>query len=1003
MYSFCMRILPVVVIGYKNIERMRQKLTRKLFALFLVCSIGMPVYAQTNVNGIVKDATGEGLPGVNVLVEGTKQGTITNLDGQFEIEVADGSVLVFSFIGFSKQKVTVSGGSINITLIEDILGLDEVVITGAGALTEKKQLGNTLSTVTGVEIAESGALDISGALSGKLAGVQVSQNSGDPAGGISVRLRSASTVNGSSDPLYIVDGVIVNNNSTNVLDVTSIVQNRLSDINPQDIDRIEVIKGAAAAAIYGSRASNGVVQIFTKRGKTGKPVITVSSSVNFNSLRKKREFNETPLNWTDSDISVLTTESVTRYDYQDMIFENSTGTDNYVSISGGKDNTNYFSSISYLKNEGILKGTDYERIGGRLRVNQIINDKVTASVGTYFSTSHSNDKPNGGYGPGVLATILFTNNMIDPSQDVDGNYPQLTFYPNILEYVETFNFQQTNNRSISDFQLNFAPTEGLNVNYILGYDHAESTGNRYIPIGTTTIGLGTARTSTISTTQANSDINATYDAQVNNKIKSTSSAGFSWQFDNTDVKTISGSGLALGVKTTDGAASVSTDENRSSRTFWGGYFQQTFGFNDKLFLTGAIRLDGSSVFGADERNQLYPKLSSSYLISNEDFWKNSLGSAFNSFKLRAAWGQAGNLTAIGPFDRLSNYPAVSIDGSSGLISPIDLGNPDLKPERQTELEFGVDMAMFNNRVGVELTYYTQNIEDLLLARTLSPSTGAQSRIENIGTMTNKGFEVLVNAVLVQKKDFRWSMTGTFSTNKNEVNDIEGEQFGIGNFGFSVAKNGEALGVFYQGYYARNTDGSLLLTASGLPQREKGFFDEDDNPVAERDASGQPSGANLSKVIGDPNPDFIASLINEIEYKNFSFRMQFDAVQGFDVLSWDTRMNYRFGGGIQEGRELSGQDVRGTGAAKFGIAEAYIEDGSYIKLREVSASYMLRKPINGISDVKFTLSGRNLFSIDDFSSYDPEVNMDAQSNGARGGVMGLVPIPRVIKLSVTATF
>ena len=505
--------------------------------------------------------------------------------------------------------------------------------------------------------------------------------------------------------------------------------------------------------------------------------------------------------------------------------------------------------------------------------------------------------------------------------------------------------------------------EGLKLNYILGYDNAESIGSTYVPISTNTDVLGRASNTSISTKQLNSDLNANYSKYFGDNLKSTTSVGFSWQSDETNLRSISGTGLALGVKTTNGAASISTNENRSERTFWGGFLQQTFGFNNKLFLTGAIRLDGSSVFGKDERNQFYPKASMSYLASEEDFWKESVEDIFSSFKLRAAWGQAGNLTAIGPFDRLSNYSAISIDGSSGLIAPTALGNPDLKPERQTELEFGVDMALLNNKIGVELTYYKQDIEDLLLARTLSPSTGARSRIENIGTMTNKGFEVLITATPIQTIDFGWSITGTYSSNKNEVNNIEGEQFGIGNFGFSVAKNGNPLGVFYQGFYARNSDGSLLLTPSGLPQRERGSIDVNGNPVPERDGSGQPSGANLSKVIGDPNPDYIASLINEVNYKDFSFRMQFDAVQGVDVLSWDKRMFYRFGGGPASASELVGNDVRGTGATKFGIAEAYIEDGSYIKLREISASYLLEKPLKGINSVRFTLTGRNLFSID----------------------------------------
>lgn len=983
------------------------------FGLLMLFGAGL-LQAQTNylIKGNVKDNLGESAVGVTAKVKGTNFGTMTDAEGNYNLHVMLKSgeyTLVFSSVGYASKEQKIQLGNqteitVNEALSADILGFDEVVITGTGALTAKKQLGNTISSIKGSEISSSGSLDLTGGLSGKMAGIQVSQNSGDPAGGISVRLRSASTVNGSSDPLYIIDGVIVNNNSTDVLSTGgSVVQNRLSDINPQDIERIEVIKGAAAAAIYGSRASNGVVQIFTKKGNAGKPVITFSSSINFNSLRKKREFNEAPFDWTSTVISNTEKVAATRYDYQDMVFRNSTGTDNYVSMSGGSEKTNYFASVSYLKNQGILKATDYERIGGRIRINQEIAKWISASIGSYFSTSKSQDQPNGGYVAGVLPTILFTNNTINPEPDENGIYPTMTFYPNILEYINKFDFNQKNNRSISDLQLNIRPLNGLNINYTLGYDNAESIGNTYIPIGTTTILLGSASTRTVNTSQFNNDLNASYNFGLTEKIQSTTTTGFTWQKDATSFASIAGTGLALGVETTNGAATISTSNTRSERSFWGGFLQQTLGFDNKLFLTGAIRLDGSSVFGKDERTQYYPKLSASYLISEEEFWKNIFKNAINSFKLRAAWGQAGNLTAIGPFDRLSNYSATSIDGSTGLIVPTKLGNADLKPERQTELEFGIDMSMLNNRLGLELTYYKQDIDDLLLERTLSPSTGFGTRIENIGTMTNKGFEVTLNATAIQKKDFSWLITATYSRNRNEVNNIPGEQFAVGNFNFSVAKNGYPLGVFYQGFYARNANGSLLLTSTGLPQRERGIYDDNGNAVPQRDANGQPSGALLSKVIGDPNPDFVASLINEVQYKNFSFRLQFDAVQGFDVLSWDTRMFYRFGGGPETAKELNGESVRGTGAAKFGIAESYVEDGSYVKLRELSLGYSLKNPIKGISNAKFTLSGRNLISFDDFSGYDPEVNMDGQSNGSRGGIMGLVPIPRVIKLGLAVTF
>ena len=986
---------------------------KKGWIFILPILMALTAYSQQNytIQGLVSNTDNEPLIGATVEFLELQTGTVTDVDGNFilEVQVEPGTYPIrISYIGFETSERSIDLGNdqevrLDVQLGADILRLTEVVVTGTGAITEKRKLGNSIATLENDQIAGAGSVDVTSALTGKLAGIQVTQNSGDPAGGVSVRLRSASTVNGSSDPLYIIDGVIVNNNSTNVLNITSVVQNRLSDVNPQDIERIEVIKGGAAAAIYGSRASNGVVQIFTKKGVTGKPKLSFTTSINFNSLRKKREFNDAPLDWATSDISDLSTVPVTRYDYQDMVFRNSLGTDNYLSISGGRDNTRYFSSFSYLKNDGIMKSTDYNRLAGRIRIDQILNKWASFSAGTYFAQSNSNDMPNGGYGFGVLQTILFTNNRINPERDENGNYPTMTFYPNILEYLETFEYEQLNNRSISDFQLKLNPAEGLSINYNIGFDNSNSKGTSYSPIGTTTALDGRARTSTIATTQVNNDLNIAYQKDLTPNITSSTAAGFTLQYDKNTISTISGSTLALGVKTTDGAGTIATDELRAEKSIWGGYIQETFGFNDKLFLTAALRMDGSSVFGKDERNQIYPKISGSYILSDEPFWSGGLDNVFNSFKIRAAWGQAGNLTAIGPFDVLTNYGGVSLGSLSGLISPATIGNPDLRPERQTEIEVGLDLSMLNNRLGIELTYYTQDIEDLLLERSLAPSTGASFRIENIGTMTNKGFEVLVSATPVQTNDLKWNVMATFSTNENEVNGVEGEEIGIGNFGFSKARNGLPLGIFRQGYYARNADGSLLLTPGGLPQREKGSYDANGNPVPGRDADGQPSGTSLVKVIGDPNPDFLASLINEFSYKNWSFRFQFDAVQGFDVLSWDTRMFYRFGGGPQEAAELRGEEVRGTGRAKFGIAESYIEDGSFIKLRELSLSHVLQNPVQGLSNIRFTLSGRNLFSIDQFSSWDPEVNMDAQSNGSRGGVMGLIPIPRTIKFAATANF
>ena len=975
------------------------------YIFILFCS-PLISYAQLTIQGKVTDALGKGLAGANVIVKSTLMGASTDAEGNFNLLIPilpEKTIIEASFVGYASasKSITETSGIVTIefNLSVDVLQFDEIVVTGSPELS-KRQLGNTISTISGTNISESRSLEVSGSLSGKFAGVQVTQNSGDPAGGISVRLRSASTVNGSSDPLYIIDGVIVNNTSNDLLGVISVQQNRLSDINPQDIERIEIIKGGAAAAIYGSRASNGIVQIFTKKGKTGSPKVTFGSSINFNSLRKKIAFNKVNKTWTNSgDVTDLTTTPVTRYDYQDMVFESSMGSENYLSVSGGTGSTTYFGSLSRFQNDGIMKNTDYSRNGLRLRVNQVINEWALISLGTYISSSESNDMPNGGYGSGVMQTILFSDNRINPNPDADGNYPTMTFYPNILEYLNTFDFTQENNRAISDIQFTFTPIEGLQAIYVLGYDDSRSEGKTYIPIGTTTITDGQARSSTISRTQINSDLNVSYETQASEKILSVTATGFSYQYDESKTNAIAARGLALGVETTEGAATISTTDFYSKRAIWGGYVQQTFGLQNKLFLSGAARIDGSSVFGKDERSQFYPKASLAYIISEEDFWNIR---EFDNLKLRAAWGRAGNLTAIGPFDRLTNYSPVSINGRPGLISPTQIGNKDLKPEQQTEIEFGFDLAMLDNRLGLEFTIYNQEIENLLVERTLSPSTGAGSRIENIANMTNAGIEIFLTGTPIRNKDFTWTSILTYSSNENEVNGIVGDEISLGNFGFSKAINGQPLGVFKQNYFARNPDGNLLLDGNGLPQSERGSVDANGNNVPQRDENGQPTGSILQKVIGDPNPDYVASWINEFKYGNFSLRAQFDAVQGFDVLSWDSRMLYRFGGGVQTERELNGKEPKGAGAAKFGIAESYVEDGSFIKLRELSLSYLWPNPVIGLSTVQFTLAGRNLFSIDNYSKWDPEVNMDAQSNGSRGGIMGLIPIPRTIIFGITIT-
>lgn len=993
--------------------------------VFMLQLVSLLALAQVRISGKVTGEDGEPLPSIAVQVRNTVNGAYTDIKGEYVINanLKDGSyILVFTGLGLKPQERTFQVGNtktftFDVQLAEDILGLNEVIVTGTSVATSKKQLGNAVSTVSAKDIQYSAATGIDGALQGKVAGAQITQNSGNPAGGISVRLRGPSTIVGSSDPLYIVDGVIVNNDSRQLIDLGGYAQNRLVDINPADIERIEVIKGAAAAAIYGSRANNGVVQIFTKRGKTGKPQISFSTQFKTNSLRKKLPYNEYPFRFNNNDVNDLSQTAVTRYDYQDKIFSTGIGTDNSLSVSGGTEETKYYVGISSLYNEGIIENTNFSRNGLRVNVSQKLNKIFTLSAGVNYTMSSSREIPNGGIQEayGALTGFIFSNNYVNPDKDpVTGVYPStapiaILRRTNPLEAIERFDFRQKVNRFMGNVQLNAKPVDGLNIDYIIGLDNYTQTATGYIPPKNTTPSYngGLSRRADATVLQMNNDLNISYRRKLNSWLESTTGLGGTIQYDRAYTFGATAQQLGSFGQTINNGVTLAT-ELRTERSIMGAFLQQTFAISDKLYVTGAARVDASSVYGKENRWQYFPKVSGSYILSEEDFWKNSgLADAMPSFKLRAAWGQSGNLTAIPVYGRFTVYDPVIYDGTAGYAPNPSLGNFNVVPERQRELELGADISFLKDRISLEFTYYNKDVDDLILERTLAPSTAFVRRFINIGTMTNKGFEFMLKGVPVQTKDLTWISTVSYVNNKNVINGVEGN--GVlpfqGGFGQVAAVNGYPLGAFYSTFFARNDDGSLLLDARGLPQRERGVQGPNGTYTAQRDANGQPSGAILSKVIGDPNPKHVISWINEFNYKKFSFRMQWDGMLGFDVFNFTRRVgdNQNYGGLQGYEAELKGDVIKGTSGALFSIFENWIEKGDFVKLRELSASYLITPKAGKLRDIRLTLSGRNLLSIDNYSGYDPEVNTAGQDNAVRGFDFVEVPLPRTFQLGVNVNF
>ena len=1031
------------------------QLHRRRFLLILIMNVlATWTYAQVTVSGKVTDQAGGGIAGISILIRNTNFGGATDASGNYSITapLKPGEYyLNFSGIGFASKEARLQVGNANTysmstQLTADALGLDEIVVTGTSAGTTRKQLGSFISTVKGDLLTKGATGNVLAALQGKTAGAQITQNSGDPAGGMSVRLRGISSISSGSDPLYIVDGIILNNATNRVTNTQSgydganfvgtVGQNRLVDINPADIERIEVLNGAAAAAIYGSRANAGVIQIFTKRGVSGAPQVNFSTSVMVSKLREKLNVNRAPTKFggspdvfTQDIISAIgtpavlptNTTAVTRYDYQDYIFRTAIGTDNNVSVSGGTDKTKYYLSGSYFFNQGIVKNTDFRRYSFRANIEQTLNKVLSVNLGLNYINSAANEKPDGNSFFSPMNSVTIIGNFHDLfTRDALGNIKSVgeRGRVNPVSVIEDIKQRQETNRILANLGLKLKPFKGLTVDYTLGIDNYSQNGTSFIPpfaynVSTGFWGGGATLDPTLNGYagtgndvffQINHELNGTYQFDITSDIGSTTQVGYSLQYEKNRYSLLQGRGLAPFVETVNGASTpLPSVDDRSELSVSGAYIQQNFKLKNQLFLTGAVRVDGSSVFGEDQRSQVYFKASGSYVISESEFWQKSFG-WWNLLKLRAAYGESGNLTGIGAYQRFNVYSTSSFLGRTSLVSSSVLANENIKPERQKELEIGTDMSFLNNRLGLQFNWYKKRVEDLLINRQIAPTNGFSSLLDNFGSLENQGIEIVLNVSPVRNQNVRWDITGIFNRNRNKAIKI-GQALTLlsTNAGAPIAiLEGQPIGIFYGTFFAMDANGNQVKNTTGFPQIEKGTQTSALVYTTARDANGIPTGTTLRKIIGDPNPDYNASLVNEVGYGKFNLRVQFDAVKGVDVFNADFRTRQGVGNGVVAEQEHNGALPRGYINSVYQIEEWRVDDGSFVKLREISLSYSFGQ-FKGLRDLTITLSGRNLISWDDYKGYDPEVNAGGQSTILRGIDFGAVPIPATFSFGIGAKF
>jgi hypothetical protein len=400
---------------------------------------------------------------------------------------------------------------------------------------------------------------------------------------------------------------------------------------------------------------------------------------------------------------------------------------------------------------------------------------------------------------------------------------------------------------------------------------------------------------------------------------------------------------------------------------------------------------------------MYYKASASFLVSESAFWKENV-SFVNIFKLRAAYGQSGNLTGIGPYQRFNTYGSSPYLSRTALYSSSQLANEKVMPERQAELEIGTDIALMNDRISLQFNWYHKRVTDLLFPRNIAPTEGFSSLLDNLGSLENRGIEVVVNLSPVRNKNVNWNLTAIFNRNRNKVVEVGQGLVTYGTVaGATVALiEGQPIGVFYGTFFALDPNGNQVKNASGFPVTERGVQNGPNSYTPQRDAAGLPSGTTLRKIIGDPNPDYTASLVNEVAYKKLNLRVQFDAVRGTQNFNADFRTRQGVGNGTVAEQEHLGKLPRGWINSVYQIEEWRVSNSGFIKLRELSLQYSLGN-FKGLNNLMLNLSGRNLISWDDYNGYDPEVNAAGQATVIRGTDFGTVPVPRTFSFGISAKF
>ena len=1022
-----------------------KNLYRKAFYLFFcvfwsaLANAQVTPTIQSRLNGTVLDAANsQPIPGAVVKIKGTTHSVSTDTDGRFSFITGQKFpyTLIVSFIGFEQKEQRVDGSPVTVRLQESQNQLNDVVVTGYSTQ-ERKYIAGSISSVSGSVVQNQPSGGFNQLLQGKTTGVQVTSNSGVPGGGITFRVRGNNSINASVDPLYIIDGVFVSNADPISAGLgNQQASNPIADLNPSDIEDIQILKDANATAIYGSLGANGVIIVTTKRGKRNtKANINLNTFQGWSTAINKFEVasgpevalltNESRINTAiDNGLNPTTVvlpfpnpASQPTYDRIDGLFRTARTSSYEVSTQGGTDRSTYYIGLGYLGQESIVKPSDYKRYSARLNYDTYLTDKLKVGTSINFTRSQRNLSGSDNNPTGVINSALFPRSYL-PIYNADGTYARYGSFDNHLALIENLDSKAVGWRTIGNIFGEYTFLPGLKLRSSWSIDNSSEYDNSY---SNTLISAGIASNGSASSIE-NKNLVLTNEQVLsfvkafgaNKKHNLNALIGNTLNTVLNESTSASGTGFAANsLRSVSVAATRSGSASRAESKLVSFFSKVSYTFDGKYTIDGSIRADASSKFGTNNRWGYFPSGGVAWRLSQEEFIKKL--NFFDELKIRASLGLSGNQNGIGAYAAQGLWSSGANYLEQPGIAPTQLANPDLTWETTRQFNIGAEIGIFKNRLSIIADYYNKYTYDLLLNVPVPYRSGFASYLQNFGAVRNKGFELGINSTNIETDAFQWTTNFNISFNNNKIEKLASD--------ISLGASGRNISILRQGY---STNSFQLYKQLKVDEQTGNAVYEDVN------GDGLITSADR-QIVGNALPNYTGGLTNNFTFKGFDLSFFFYFQQGNKIMNMNdffmvhggTQANIGFlprqlerwqkPGDVTDIPRLttySANPTQNGGAANnYGgnvasLSSRYLEDGSFIRLKTLTLGYTLPKDVLskiGVSKFRIYAQGTNLLTFTNYGGLDPEVSSQSNNQNTVGYDWATVPQPRTFQIGASVTF